>query len=199
MSLNSAVDKLLKIEFDVHRAAGSKHPLMHAYKIDAVPMQHEKMNVWRDSLGGGIQYLHEPTKLLITGGVDDVWVNPKGELHIVDYKATSKDGEVTIDAEWQKSYKRQMEIYQWLFRRNDFKVSNIGYFVYCNGNTDKKSFDGKLEFDISVIPYEGNDEWVEQVITDAHSCLMSNTLPPSGPDCDYCAYRNAVSDVAFDR
>ncbi|MDO8261505.1 MAG: hypothetical protein Q7T50_08520, partial [Candidatus Magasanikbacteria bacterium] len=49
-SLNSAVDKLLKKEFDIHRAAGSKHPLMEHYKIDAIPLSHEKIEEWRDSL-----------------------------------------------------------------------------------------------------------------------------------------------------
>ena len=58
----------------------------------------------------GIQYLHSPTNLLITGGVDDVWVYPNGELIIVDYKATSKDGEVNLDSDWQIGYKRQMEV-----------------------------------------------------------------------------------------
>src|ERR1035437_984907 len=42
-SLNSAVDKLLKKEFDIHRANGEAHPLMKQYKIDAVPFNHEKM------------------------------------------------------------------------------------------------------------------------------------------------------------
>ena len=55
------------------------------------------------------------------------------ELHIVDYKATSKDDEVNLDAEWQDGYKRQMEIYRWLFINNGFKVSDTGYFVYANG------------------------------------------------------------------
>ena len=195
MSLNVAVDKLLKAEFDIHRAKGSQHPLMKAYSIDAVPFPHEKMNVWRDALGGGIQYLHEPTNLLITGGVDDVWVDPKGELMIVDYKATAKDGEVNIDADWQIGYKRQMEIYQWLFRKNGFRVSDIGYFVYCNGNTDKKAFDGKLEFDVTILPYKGDNAWVEGAIVDAHTCLMNDAIPASGPDCDFCAYREAVEEV----
>ncbi|MDO9231651.1 MAG: hypothetical protein Q7U36_04220 [bacterium] len=43
--------------------------------------------------------------------VDDVWVSSSGELMIVDYKATSKNGEVSLDADWQIGYKRQMEIY----------------------------------------------------------------------------------------
>ncbi len=42
-SLNSAVDKLLKKEFDIHRAMGTTHPLMKHYKIDAVPFAHEKI------------------------------------------------------------------------------------------------------------------------------------------------------------
>ena len=36
--------------------------------------------------------------------------------------------------------KRQMEIYQWLLRKNGFKVSDTGYFVYANGITDARSF-----------------------------------------------------------
>jgi RecB family exonuclease len=132
-SLNSAVDKLLKKEFDIHRAKHTAHPLMEAYGLDAVPFEHEKMDEWRDSLKRGITYLHQTTNLLITGGVDDVWVNPQGELIIVDYKSTSKESEVNLDAEWQDGYKRQMEVYQWLFRKNGFKVSDTGYFVYCNG------------------------------------------------------------------
>ena len=191
-SLNSAVDKLLKKEFDIHRVKGTRHPLMESYGIDAIPLAHEKIDEWRDSLRGGITYKVPDTNLVITGGVDDVWVKPNGEFIIVDYKATSKEEEVTLDADWQDGYKRQMEIYQWLFLMNGFKVSDIGYFVYCNGKTDRKAFDGKLEFDIKIIPYKGNDGWVEDTIKKAISCLNSNKLPKSGEDCDFCEYREAV-------
>lgn len=194
-SLNSAVDTLLKKEFDIHRVQKSPHPLMETYGIDAVPFEHERMEEWRDALKRGITYLHPSTNLIITGGVDDIWVNPMEELIIVDYKATSKSGEVGIDADWQIAYKRQMEIYQWLFRRNDFKVSRTGYFVYCNGDADKDAFDGKLEFDIKVIPYKGDDSWVEGTILDIHTCLESEEMPPPGPDCDFCRYREVAGMV----
>lgn len=194
-ALNSAVDKLLKKEFDIHRAKHTAHPLMQAYGLDAVPFEHEKMDEWRDSFRTGVTYLHEPTNLLITGGVDDVWVNPQGELIIVDYKSTSKDSEVNLDAEWQDGYKRQMEVYQWLFRKNGFKVSDTGYFVYCNGKTDSEAFDAKLEFDIKLIPYTGNTDWIEQTIADMHSCLNSSEIPKPSPDCDYCQYVEAVKNV----
>ncbi|MEK7177536.1 MAG: PD-(D/E)XK nuclease family protein, partial [Patescibacteria group bacterium] len=178
-SLNSAVDKLLKKEFDLHRADGTPHPLMKTYKIDAVPLKNNNMDKWRDALRGGIEYLHKETNFNITGGIDDIWVNPAGELIIVDYKATSKTGEVSLDADWQIGYKRQMEIYQWLFRKNNHKVSSTGYFVYCNGDTDKEAFDGKLEFDIKILPYVGDDSWIEKTIIDIHKCL-NGKLPESG-------------------
>lgn len=191
-SLNSAVDKLLKKEFDIHRAKRTKHPLMETYGIDAIPLAHEKIDDWRDSLRAGITFNIEGTNVVVTGGVDDVWVSPSGEYIIVDYKATSKEEEVTLDADWQIGYKRQMEIYQWLFRKNGFKVSKTGYFVYGNGNADKEAFDGKLEFDIKIIPYIGDDSWVERTIHDAIECLKSDNLPEPGEDCDFCKYRKAA-------
>ena len=193
-NLNTAVDTLLKKEFDVHRVNGTPHPFMKEYGIDAVLYNHEKINEWRENFKGA-QYHHKPTNLIITGAVDDVWVNPKGELIVVDYKSTSKQEEVNIDADWQIGYKRQMEIYQWLLRQNGFEVSNTGYFVYCNGDTDKEAFDAKLEFKIKLIPYEGNADWVEEAIASLHKCLMANELPESGAECDFCNYRLAAKAV----
>lgn len=194
-ALNSAVDKLLKKEFDIHRANGTRHPLCDKYRIDAIPLSHEKIDEWRDSLRGGITFKLDGSNVVITGGVDDMWINPEGEYIVVDYKSTSKETEVTLDADWQIGYKRQMEIYQWLFRKNGFKVSDTGYFVYCNGNTDKEAFDGRLEFDVKIIPYEGDTFWVEDTILDAIECLKSDKLPAPGPDCDFCKYRKAVKQV----
>lgn len=194
-SLNNAVDALLKKEFDIHRAGKTAHPLIKKYGIDAVPYEHEKIEEWRDSLRRGVQYLHEKTNLILSGGVDDVWVNPKGELIVVDYKATSKNGEVSLDADWQIGYKRQMEVYQWLFRKNGFKVAKTGYFVYCNGDADKEAFDGKLEFDIKVIPYKGDDSWVEKALIDAKKCLINSNIPKHSEDCDFCDYIKSVNEL----
>jgi CRISPR/Cas system-associated exonuclease Cas4 (RecB family) len=194
-ALNSAVDALLKKEFDIHRAKKRPHPLMSAYGLkNIVPFDHENIDLWRNNFKG-ITFLHEATNLLITGAIDDIWINEKGEVIIVDYKSTSKEEKVTLDKEWQIGYKRQMEIYQWLFRQNGFKVSPTGYFVYCNGKTDRQAFDAKLEFDIDLIPYVGNDTWVDKAILDIKACLMSEKTPKPDKNCDYCNYRKAARDV----
>lgn len=195
-SLNSAVDHLLKQEFDTHRIKGDAHPLMTAYGIDAIPFTHKDINIWRENFQG-VQYLHEETNLLVAGAVDDVWVNPKGELIVVDYKSTSKKDEVNIDADWQMSYKRQMEIYQWLLRRNGFEVSNTGYFVYCNGIKDKQAFDAKLEFKISVIPYIGDDSWIEGKLREIKECLMSEEIPGYSEGCEWCGYQLKMKELRY--
>lgn len=194
-NLNSAVDTLLKKEFDIYRESKTAHPLMKSYGLEAVPFADARMDEWRDALKRGIRYLHTPTQLLVSGGVDDIWVNPKGELIVVDYKATSKDGEVNLDADWQDGYRRQIEVYQWLFRNNGFKVSDTGYFVYVNGQTDRASFDGKLEFDVKLIPYTGDTDWVEPILFDIKKCLDDKRCPSASENCDYCAYRLAMQNA----
>lgn len=191
-SLNAAVDELLKKEFDLLREEGKPHALMQEYGIDAVPYRHKDLDLWRDSLRNGIQYLEPSTNLVIRGGIDDAWINSAGELHIVDYKATAKREEVTLDADWQDGYKRQVEVYQWLFRKNGFKTSSIAYFVYANGDTSPARFDAQLCFRIKIIPYAGDDSWIEKTLKALHACLMAETAPAVSAECCYCAYRDAA-------
>ncbi len=192
-TINSAVDKLLKKEFDVHRTAGTKHPLLEKYGVDAVPAPRVEMDEWRENFKG-VRFYHEPTNITVSGAIDDLWINKEEDYIVVDYKATSKDEEiVALDKDWQNSYKRQMEIYQWLLRRNGLRVSDTGYFVYCNGRTDVEAFDGKIMFDITLIPYKGDDTWVEGTLYNIKKVLDSEEVPEPTPDCDFCTYRKEAN------
>jgi hypothetical protein len=188
-TLNNVVDELFKKEFDIHRAAGEPHPLMKTYGIDAVPMADERLEEWRDALKRGIKYHDPETNLILRGGIDDIWQGKNGEVYIVDYKATGGKDEVTLNDEWKDGYKRQAEIYQWLFRQNGFTVSDTAYFVYANAQNDRKAFDGTLEFDIAILPYEGNAAWVGQTLKDIKAVLISDAIPAPGEACEYCPYR----------
>jgi len=189
-TLNNAVDALLKDEFDRYRVEGKAHPYLIQHTIDAIPFAHPELDNWRMNQRG-IKYHHMQSNFIVTGAVDDVWVNSQGELIIVDYKATSTQKDVSLDD--RDSYKRQMEIYQWLFRKNGFTVSDIGYFVYCNGDAGLGLFSGTLQFKVSLLPYVGNDSWVESMLSDIKACLVRDALPDSSPSCDYCLYYTAVS------
>jgi hypothetical protein len=192
-NLNSAVDALLKKELDSYRAKGTQHPLAKQYGLDAVPFAHERMDEWRNALNQGVQYVHPATGLTVRGGVDDIWINKDGELIVIDYKATSKDGKIeSLDEEWHRGYKRQIEVYQWLLRRNGFKVSDTGYWFYANATKDREAFDGKLDFELTLVPYKGSTDWIDDTLIALKVCLDSEQIPPAGEDCDYCRYREAA-------
>lgn len=200
-NINKTIDELFKKEFDEHRQAGTPHPIMLDNQIKAVPYQHEELDTWRHNFTG-VKTLHSSTNLEIFGALDDVWVNDDGELIVVDYKATSKNKEVSIDSDWQISYKRQIEIYQWLLRQNGFAVSPVGYFVYTNARIDVDGFGDNLEFITKLIAYEGNSDWVEPVLLKMKDCLENDDMPPVGEaamggECDFCSYAKARTELTL--
>ena len=194
-NLNSAVDELLKKEFDNYRLNKEPHPYMSEIGKNLIPYQHEELDKWRANFTG-VQYHHQESDLLLTGAVDDVWFDlDTEELIVVDYKATSSKDEVNLEKDWQISYKRQMEFYQWLLRQNGFKVSNDGYFIYCNGIKDKDAFNEVLEFDVKVLHYEGDDTWVESTILDIAKTIKNQDIPNSSETCDLCSYYETRNEL----
>ena len=200
-NINKTIDELFKKEFDVHRAAGTQHPIMAKNKLTGViPFAHKSMDDWRYTFTG-VVVLHKPTNLHVFGAVDDVWVNQDGELIVVDYKATSKDKDVGINSDWQISYKRQMEVYQWLLRQNGFKVNPTGYFVYTNARMDMDGFGDHLEFKTKLIPYTGDDAWVEPTLHEMKVC-MEGDMPPVGVSimggvCEHCDYARRRTELTL--
>lgn len=188
-NLNSAVDALLKKEFDHYRDQQLPHPYMERAGLNAIPFRHESLDTWRNNFKG-VSYLHESTNFEAFGAVDDLWIDKKtGELIVVDYKATSKADAVSLNADWQIGYKRQMEFYQWLLRRNGFQVASQGWFVYCNGKKDKSMFNQRLEFEVSMLPYMGDDSWIEPALMEIKTLLDCNDVPQISADgCEYCDY-----------
>lgn len=193
-TLNSAVDNLLKNEFDLLRKDGKAHELMKKYKIDAIPLKHKDLPRWRGEVTAfvGALALDDKSNLMINGLVDDIWINSKGELVIVDYKSTSTTKEISLDDQWKKSYKRQMEVYQWIFRKLGFPVSDTGFFIFANAEKNLPKFDGKLEFAMTILDYKGDDSWVEKTLMDIRKTLSSNNIPKEDASCEYCAYRKTA-------
>ena len=127
-SLNSAVDELLKKEFDHYRNIQKPHPFVVKNKLNFIPFKHEKINYWRDALRGGIAFTDAETNLEIHGGVDDIWFNPDNdELVVVDYKAQSKNETVEtepyLESQYHQNYKVQMDIYVYILRQMKLEMT----------------------------------------------------------------------------
>ncbi|MBI5655023.1 PD-(D/E)XK nuclease family protein [Candidatus Uhrbacteria bacterium] len=191
-AINAGVDTLLKREFDRYREAGKPHPYMVKHGIKAVPAKHDMLDEWRNTRKG-VYFVHLPTNFRVYGAIDDLWLDEQDLLLVTDYKATAKREPVTVlDQPWHEGYKRQLEVYQWLLRQNGESVSDMAYFLYCRGRTEAASFNGRVEFEVTLIPHHGSDGWVEPTLFAARACLDANRLPKAGADCKFCKYRETA-------
>jgi hypothetical protein len=190
-TLNNAVDALMKAEFDRYRDAGEPHPLFASVGLEAVPFRHAELGQWRTNFTG-IRWQDEATGWTLCGAVDDVWQAPSGELIVADYKATSRTEMPTTETLYA-SYRRQLDVYQFLLRRKGFTVSNRGWFVYTNGDGRAGQFGDKLCFTTALVPYDGNDSWVLDAFHRAVATVTQPTSPQASERCSYCAYVSRAS------
>jgi hypothetical protein len=192
-ALNSTVDELLKKEFDQYRIEQKPHPIMTKNNLDFIPYQHKDLDIWRNSLKGGISYLDEKTNLIIHGGIDDIWFDKKEKkIVVVDYKAQSSSYPVSVtsylDSQWHISYKLQMDIYVHILRKMNFNVSNMSYFYVCNGEKTNNSFEDKMDFKTTLVPYKVDTSWIETKLTKMKEVLNLDNPPNIEPTCEKCAY-----------
>ena len=190
-TLNIAVDNLLKNEFDYYRGIQQPHPMLLKYSIDAVPFLHENIDTWRSNFRG-LRYKSVENKYDFGGAIDDVLINKNGELIVIDVKATAKNNfnweETFKNYEYPKAYKRQLEMYQWLFKKNGFNVSNQAYLIYFNGKKNEQFFKQKLEFDMHLIKLDCTTDWVEEKIIETVNLLRSDSFPRPSYSCEFCNY-----------
>jgi hypothetical protein len=193
-TLNNAVDALMKAEFDRYRAAGQPHPLFASVGLDAVPFRHPDLGRWRHNFTG-VRWTDEETGWTLCGAVDDLWQARSGELIVADYKATARS-EMPTTRTLYPSYRRQMDVYQFLVRRQGFEVGNRGWFVYTNGDGRAGEFGDKLCFTTVLVPYDGDDAWVLEAFRRAVATIAQPSPPQPAPDCEYCAYVAGASASA---
>ena len=191
-TLNIAVDALFKNEFDFYRASKEKHPLFLEENLNYIPFSHSKLDDWRNNFEG-VRFVDEELNLQLFGAVDDLWLDiDSNKVVVVDYKATSKAGSIEIsDAGWWPQYKRQMEFYQFLLTKNEIDVDETGYFLYAN--CLKEGFLNRndipmLQFDLTLIKYVGNIEWIHKKLKELKSVLLSDKMPDPSSECENCRY-----------
>ena len=199
-ALNSAVDDLLKKEFDKHRKEKTPHPIMKEYNLNFIPYDHPEIDKWRQSLSSGISYLDKETNLIIKGGIDDVWYDlDKKELVVADYKAQSNntpvETEAYLEGKYHQGYKRQMDIYVHILRNMDFKVSDTTYFMVCNGEKTNDFFENRIDFKTVLVPYKSDPSWIPDKIKEMKITLDREEIPEYNIDCESCIYLASSSTL----
>jgi hypothetical protein len=69
-----------------------------------------------------------------------------------------------------------------------FKVSDTAYFLVCNGLKTPDKFDATLHFDLTLVPYTTNTNWVKNKLIDMKKVLESKDVPELNKYCEKCLY-----------
>lgn len=193
-TLNETTDLLLKKEFDNCRDTQTPHRLFKKNNLHHfVPFQHPDMNKWRDSLHHGLMSRFADSNIILTGGVDDIWLNTKNEkLIVADYKSQANtkplDPHTYLSDAYKQGYKIQMDFYAFLLIQMGFNVDETAYFLVCNADREAEGFYGEMKFQEALIPYNWNADWIDQKVRDMITVLNSIEVPDSHPSCKNCAY-----------
>ena len=187
--LNSAVDGLLKTEFEIYRENQSPHPLFEENRLNFVPWKSDQEK-WRS-----IKYEDESRNMILSGIIDDLWLDrDTNKVVLADYKATSTKKEINIFF----TYKWQMDFYHWLLKKVGMDVSSDSYFVYANADRYKERFDGTMHFNMSLKKYAVDDSWVEQTLDKIRAALDDDVAPDPYAECKNCNYVGQVSSIGIE-
>lgn len=187
-ALNSAVDALLKEEFDSYRSKGLPHPLLEQNNIKACLFPNQKLlNQWRDNFAG-IRYYDQDLKATLFGAVDDVLEfdppTSSGQVKIapLDYKSTGSSAAKIYDR-----FQLQLDTYTYLMEKNGFETTRRGYLAFYI--VDKsKGFIDRLPFRKEILEIETNPSDIYSIFKDAVYILRQSSPPPHSSDCKFSVW-----------
>ena len=186
-ALNSAVDTLLKEEFDQYRKKGEPHPLLVANNISASLFSNQELlDQWRTNFSG-IRYFDAEVGATLFGAVDDILEFEDGKLAALDYKSTGSKVANVYDR-----FQLQLDIYTYLLEKNGFKTPRKGYLAFYV--VDKTNgFQDRLPFKKELHEIDTNPDDVPGIFKEAVAVLRKDNPPPHSSDCKFNSwFRGAV-------
>ena len=186
-ALNSAVDSLLKEEFDTYRAKKLSHPMLAENNIKAHLFSNQKLlNQWRNNLAG-IRYFDPELQATLFGAVDDVLEFDDGKIAPLDYKSTGSTAANVYDR-----FQLQLDTYTFLMEKNGFQTPRKGYLAFYI--VDKsRGFVDRLPFRKEMMEIETNPGDIYEIFKDAVQVLRSSSPPPHSSDCQFSKWLKGAS------
>ena len=186
-SLPGGMDKILKEHFDRFMEKGQLPPELRegecAKNKCKLYNDKENLKIWRNNFKG-IQYLHKKSNILVRGAVDNL-LEKDGKLIVLDYKTRG----YPLKEDTHEHYITQMDIYNFLLRKNGYKTEDYTYLLFYYPN--KVTETGEVIFDTKLIKIKTSVKRAEKVINDAIDVLLSDKEPKASEGCEYCKLRDS--------
>lgn len=183
-ALNTAVDILLKQEFDRYRAKGELHPMLIENNIQAKLFENQGLlNEWRSNFKG-IRYDDPQLGATLFGAVDDILEFPDRKLAPLDYKSTGSKKANIYDR-----FHLQMDVYTYLLEKNNFATIGKGYLAFYIVNKEDGFID-RLPFRKELKEIKTDSSRVPELFRKAVALLRNDTPPSHSSDCKFGQWLN---------
>ncbi len=182
LALNTAMDQLLKEEFDEYRAAGEPHPILTEHGVPAKLFgDAQQLQAWRNNFQG-LRWSDAGTGHTLFGAVDEILEFPDGSLAVMDYKSSGASA-ATI----YPSYQLQMDVYTFLLQRMGFRTAPRAYVAFFLAVKSDR-FNGRLPFRAELVEVIPQPERVHALFERAVAVAQADEVPAPGAECDLCRW-----------
>jgi len=176
-SLPSGMDRILKVHFDKFQERGLLPPeLCNESNCEDMKLFNDKelLKIWQHNRRG-ISYKDENGNEL-HGAVDNI-LQKAGKLIVIDYKTRGYD----VKEDTHKSYQLQLDIYNFLLRKNRYETEDYGFLLFYVPKEVLKT--GEVIFDTTLKKMEINVKNAEATWKKAIKLLNSECPEES---CMWC-------------
>jgi hypothetical protein len=179
-SLPSGIDNLLKQHFDRFRKEGKLPPELKKHNVKATLFDDMSLlEVWRSNFKG-IQWTDDKSGIILRGAVDEM-LEHNGTLIVLDFKTRG----FPIKDDSAEYYRDQIDIYNFLLRKNGFRTADYGYLLFfhpkeVNGNHS-------FLFETDLIRLKIDVKHAEKLFNKAVK-VLSNSKPKASEECQFCEW-----------
>jgi len=178
-SLPSGMDRVLKAHFDSFIGSKELPPelksLKGKYKLfDDVSL----LASWRNNFKG-ISYTDKDGNVF-RGAVDNILVK-NGKLVVLDYKTRG----FPLKEDTAAHYQNQLDIYNFLLRKNGFKTLNYAYLLFYHPSNVEVN--GSVVFNTDLVKMKINVSNAATIFNHALKVLNSD-IPEASEECGFCEW-----------
>ncbi|GBD33809.1 hypothetical protein HRbin34_00103 [bacterium HR34] len=191
-TLNSAIDQLLKAEFDECRIQNKIPEIIQEKGIKAHLFPNQQLiSQWRSNFSG-LRYYDEKLDAVLFGAVDDILEFEDGSLSPLDCKSTGGNVANVYDR-----FQIQMDIYSYLLERNGFKTNGKAYLAFYIVDKSDGFGDAKLSFKKELHEIETKTDDVPDIFSDAIKVCRQNSIPNHSPECEFGKWYKKVKIISL--
>ena len=186
-SLPSGMDKVLKVHFDAFMEKGELPPELCNEECKDLKLFDDKelLKVWRSNFKG-IQWKDEEENLY-RGAIDNILVKGK-KLIVMDYKTRG----YPLKEDTHKHYQNQMDIYNFLLRKNDYETEDYAYLLFYH--PDKVTKKGDVVFNVDIVKMKISIKNAKNIFKNALKTLKGE-IPKAKEDCEYCRWISLTENL----